>query len=122
MTDDLEYVRLMGEEIKARLFPRSKKVLDLPTGEYVDGPTPTPLPTAIRFQPSDDVDLEVLFISTRTVQWVNEFPADIKETEVRVVTEDGSFVTDLEFGKNPSVTDAENEPLNALLRAVTGTL
>lgn len=121
---DLVYVRMVGEDVRARLFPRPSKVRDEATGERVDGPTPYPLPTALRYRPMDAVDVEVLFVSERSIQRVDEIAPDTPPTLVRVIYDDVSFLVDLKFGTEPTVSEmdleADNDAATALLRAVTG--
>lgn len=118
---DPEYVRMMGEEIRARLFPVPK----------ADGRVPIPLPVAINYRPIDEeIGSEVLFIPVRAVQWVGislSEAEEIEETDVRVFwagTDYGaiSFV----FGEKPEVPEILEEeimaPRLALLYAVAGVL
>lgn len=114
---DLDYVRSAGEEVRARLFPRPKQVFDPERGEKVDGPTPFPLPVSIRYQPSETVDVEVLFVPERSIQHVGGTAPDVLLSQVRVVYGDRAFTVDLAFGSEPS---AGEDAATALLRSVTG--
>lgn len=129
---DLAYVREVGEDVRSRLFPRPKRVLD-ERGEEVDGPVPVPLPVSLRYRPRVEVDLEVLFVPERWVQRVG--PVDLKAPEVppsrvRVVVGGGyqeieSLTLDLEFGKEPKLPEPDSPAgvaVASLLRAIAGTL
>lgn len=127
---DVEYVRAMGEEVRARLFPRPKIVKN-ELGEEVDGPTPVPLPCVVFYDPYNDGEgYEVLFVPERSTQRVNQEAPDVSLSSSRIFAPPNLAVTaDLEFGKNPKVyvpsstpTDAVGESLAALLKAITGTL
>lgn len=120
LTLDQFYIREVAADIQAALFllPREGE----PQRHY-------PNPVAVRYQPNGDIDEEIIFISERTIQRVGEPVADTHASMVRVVLEEDSFVTDLTFGQEPNVTlseyresQAEAEAVNALLRAITGTL
>jgi hypothetical protein len=119
-----DYIREVGEDVRARLFPRPKRVRDIITGQDVDGPTPVPLPVAIRYRPADKVDFELLFVVEKAIQWVTdeEGAPDVSPSSVRVYSEDDTMVVDLAFGKEPLPYHGENDWIVALLRAITGVL
>lgn len=120
---DLEYVRAMGEDLRARLFPRPTKVRDEATGGLVDGPTPVALPALIDYDPYGDGEgYEILFVAERSVQRVNGEAPDLPLTQVRVYGPGETVSVDLEFGKLPEYPDDAPSDLVALLRALTGTL
>ncbi len=114
---DIDYVRRMGEEVQARLFPRPRP----------DGRQPVPLPVALRYQPGDGTDCVVRFVSERTFQWVDD-TVDVRASVVNVSIDWMSVVVDLEFGKQPEIHDTDPEAMEAayeimlLLRAVAGVL
>lgn len=130
---DLEYVRTIGAEIRARLFPEPKRVRNLITGQDEDGPKPYPLPVALRYKISDEIEVEVLFIVERTIQRVDFRALGLDEpssepdvftepTWVRVFFSDVMVMVDLEFGKEPNVNGIIGDSAAALLRAVAGAL
>ena len=124
---DVNYVRTMGEEVRARLFPRPKQVHNQ-YGELVDGPTPYPLPVVLRYTPTEDLTLEVIFILTRTMQTIGAEPPAVDEGAALVVWNEGFFTTDLTLGQHPefaagfNASPVESRALSALLDAVAGVL
>ncbi len=119
-TLDIEYIRMKGEGIHARLFPAQK----------ADGRWPVAQPVGLVYKPAEGIEEEILFVPMRAVQWIDEeIPEDVPRSRIRVVLENDSFVTDIVFEKEPNVTLSEygNYPevavaVNALLRAVAGVL
>ena len=121
MTDttlDIDYIRRVGEEIQARLFPRPR----------ADGRQPDPRPVALRYQPGDGTDCVVRFVSERTMQWVDGTSIDVRASVVSVSIDWMTVVADLAFGKQPEIHETDVEALEAafgimaLLRAVAGVL
>lgn len=126
-TLDLEYVRAIGEDVRARLFPRPKQVRN-ELMEVVDGPTPVPLPTRVAFDPYANGDVYVItFTQERSIQHVNQEAPDVSPTMVEIVIRPDFIVSaDLTFGKLPQVYGPEGttfrDDLMSLLKAVTGVL
>lgn len=118
--DLLYYVREVGAEVRARLFPAPKE----------DGRQPYPNPVKVRYQPSEDVDMELRFVMERTFQPVGEFMATEVEPSLAFVLYGGrdAFLVDLDFDKQPiipqleGVGEKEAEMLLLLLKAVAGNL
>jgi hypothetical protein len=126
------YVREIGEEVRARLFPTPKREL-LPDGTLVEGVTPEPRPILLEYIPYGEEDpYEVLFLQDRTVQLMGgdlsfeggEIPASC----IRIFWEGVTLLRDLTFGAEPTPANADEigserevDALNALLKAVAGT-
>ncbi len=119
---DLDYVRRIGEEAREALFPRKR----------ADGLTPFPTPVALRYVLPDGYEVAVKFVDCRTYHWIGEVPEDTTRFDVTFM---GYYVgeVDLEFGNKFETIEDQylvmqdpdpklDEPLMALLRAVTGTL
>ena len=115
---DVEYLRLTGEEIRARLFPAANRR----TGQQ-----PLPLPVALDYElPSADA-CEVLFVPERIIQRVAGGVEDVRPSVIAVFVDGESFGQfDLAFGTDPKdqpVDRAEYLPtVMPLLRAVAGVL
>jgi hypothetical protein len=67
---DLQYVRLAGEEIRARMFPQPTRI-KLPGGGTKDGPVPFPLPVALSYQPGDGTAYSLIFTPLRSIRQVS---------------------------------------------------
>lgn len=126
---DRDYVRRVGEEVREALFPRERE----------DGRHPTSMPASLRYHLADGYEVDVRFVPLRTYQWIDEEAGgapDVPLTTVDVTFE-GYYIgaIDLEFGKElddehwvgdskdgPGTWPERDEALNALLRAIKGTL
>lgn len=120
---DLNYVRSLGEEVRARLFPNPR----------LDGRVQYPLPVRVDYEPLDGIQMVVLFVLERIVQAVpiSSASSDPSSTSVWVYASPLSLpvVVDLKFGQefawtSPALCEEEEvyaDCLEALLRAVTGT-
>lgn len=97
-------VAVLGEEIRARMFPRPQQIPDPETGSTRDGLTPYPMPLEVHYG-----GMRLIFTAVRSIQRLpgDEEPEEYRDKEgmplpgrVRVEVDD-RFVTtpDLSFGK-----------------------
>lgn len=134
---DIAYIREVGEDVRARLFPKPKQVLDPVRGEYVDGPPPVPMPVLLDYHHEEvgtnipSMVVEVIFVPDRSLQYVTDSVApDVDPSSVFVIYDGellGGCRQNLVFGEVPEVvtidgSSMDSDPANALLRAITGTL
>lgn len=114
---DVDYVRSVGEEIRARLFPVPK----------ADGRVPFPLPVGVNYQPVDGaVGDEVLFVPLRAIQWVGKESLAVDESQIYVIWSGTDYLISFTFGEKPEVPEALQDDAMAsrlaLIYAVAGVL
>lgn len=114
---DIDYIRRVGEEVQARLFPRPRP----------DGRQPFPLPVSLEYQLPNGTSWPILFVPLRSVQVIGEGTADVRPSEVVVVWGALAFAADLTMGQEPTTIDFndagdEMDAVYSLLRAVAGVL
>ena len=119
---DREYVRSVGEEVRAALFPRQRE----------DGRQPYPTPVRLLYRMPDGTQEDVKFVMVRTYQPIGYTAPDVKASLIDVTFgTDWIGEIDLRFGREFEDDEYRvyheprselDEPLMALLRAITGTL
>jgi hypothetical protein len=112
---DTSYVRMAGEDVRARLFPVPK----------ADGRVPIPLPVALAYSPEmeNGPTIDVLFVRENSIQRAVGIPDDVAEGAVFVVVGSRAFHVILEFDEEPKIVPSGvevDDRILALLRAVTG--
>lgn len=121
MTEDLEYVRTLGEETCTRLFLRP-------------GESGYPSPVEVEYQINGKT-MSLLFVARRTIQSVGKAMDDFDPGDTLVIfdvvdglvsnSDDGTryvVVAKLSFGEEPQIDGDVDSDLVALLRAVAGVL
>lgn len=110
---DLDYVRMLGEDIRAKLFPTPNRF----------GQQPYPLPVKALCETPDGA-MEVRFVVERTFQSVGNYPVeDIRASMIWIAVDDENWRVDLKFGQEPTEIGPEDPLwLVALLRAICGVL